>query len=306
MINRYQQNQLYRPVCRPALPQDTQDVMELTSKIWEGEDYVPYVWDEWLADYAGFLAVCEYGGKVIGLGKLTLLTGDQWWLEGLRVHPGYEGRGIASHLNDYILNFWDEKGNGIVRLATASKREKVKHLSEKRGFHLRSECTNYSAAALPGDIDHFRKLTAGAVSAIAGYLEQTTSPAFGKGLVDIGWQWAAPTEQLLRESIEKGAVWGWVHPEYGQGYLLCREDFEDEGALYIGQLLCGLEATYSFLGDIRHLAAAKGYKKVAWIAQLDTELNIILEETGFQREWDMTLLIYEKAHPSLLLGELGV
>jgi hypothetical protein len=43
MINRYQQKQLYRPVCRLALPKDTQDVMELTSKIWEGDDYVPYV-----------------------------------------------------------------------------------------------------------------------------------------------------------------------------------------------------------------------------------------------------------------------
>jgi hypothetical protein len=80
---------------------------------------------------------------------------------------------------------------------------------------------------------------------------------------------------------------------------LCREDFEDESALYIGKLLCRLEAAYSFLEDIRHLAADEGYKKVAWIAPLDTDLNIILEEAGFQREWDMTLLIYEKAHPSL-------
>lgn len=299
MINRYQQKQLYRPVCRPALPKDTQDVMELTSKIWEGDDYVPYVWDEWLADCEGLLAVCEYGGKVIGLGKLTLLTRDQWWLEGLRVHPGYEDRGIASHLNDYLLNFWDEKGNGVVRLATASKREKVKHLSEKRGFHLRGECTDYSAAALSGDIDHFRKLTTGALSAIAGYLKLTTLPAFGKGLMDIGWQWAMPTEPLLRKFIEKAGAWGWVHLEYGQGYLLCREAFEDESALYIGQFLCRLEAAYSFLEDIRHLAADEGYKKVAWIAPLDTDLNIILEEAGFQREWDMTILIYEKAHRSL-------
>lgn len=294
----FKSTDLYRPVCRPALPKDTLDVMELTSKIWEGDDYVPYVWDEWLTDYNGLLAVCEYGGSVIGLGKLTLLTAGQWWLEGLRVHPEYEDRGIASHLNDYLLNYWDEKGTGIVRLATVSKREKIKHLSEKSGFHIWGECTNYSAAALPGEIDNIRKLTVDDLSAIAEYLRQTPLPAFCTGLVDLGWQWALLTESLLREFIEKGGAWGWVHPEYGQGFLLTREDFEDEGALYIGQLLCGLEAAYRFLGDVRHLAAAEGYKKVAWIAPMDPDLYMILKEAGIKRDWDMSLLIYEKEHAS--------
>ncbi len=37
---------LYRFVCRPALPKDPPDVMELTRNIWEGDDYVPHVTDE--------------------------------------------------------------------------------------------------------------------------------------------------------------------------------------------------------------------------------------------------------------------
>jgi hypothetical protein len=44
-------------VCRPALPKDTPDVIELTRTIWGGEDYVPVVWAEWLEDYEGTLAV---------------------------------------------------------------------------------------------------------------------------------------------------------------------------------------------------------------------------------------------------------
>ena len=37
-------------VCRPALPRDTADVLEFSKFIWNGHDYVKYVWDEWLND----------------------------------------------------------------------------------------------------------------------------------------------------------------------------------------------------------------------------------------------------------------
>lgn len=99
-------------VCRPARQSDTQEVMELTSTIWEGDDYVPKVWQDWLADPEGILAVAEHEDRVIGLGKLTLLAPGEWWLEGLRTHPDFEGHGVASHLHEYLLNFWLQNGKG--------------------------------------------------------------------------------------------------------------------------------------------------------------------------------------------------
>jgi len=52
---------VYRLVCRPALPKDTPDVLELTRTIWDGHDYLPAVWDDWLRDYDGMLAVRNTG-----------------------------------------------------------------------------------------------------------------------------------------------------------------------------------------------------------------------------------------------------
>src|SRR5512133_3688147 len=65
--------------CRTARASDTDDVMELTSTIWDGGDYVPQVWAEWLLDQHGRLVVAEYEGKVVGLGKLTRLSDQDWW-----------------------------------------------------------------------------------------------------------------------------------------------------------------------------------------------------------------------------------
>ena len=92
---------LARVVCRPALLKDTADMLELTSHIWEGNDYLPQVWAEWLADPEGFLAVAEYGGRVVGIAMLECQQPGEWYLAGLRVHPEMEGRGIAGRLHDY-------------------------------------------------------------------------------------------------------------------------------------------------------------------------------------------------------------
>lgn len=42
---------------------------------------------------------------VVGLSKITRIDADQWWLEGLRVHPDFQGRGVASHLQDDLLEY---------------------------------------------------------------------------------------------------------------------------------------------------------------------------------------------------------
>jgi hypothetical protein len=78
-------------LCRPAIESDRADVLEFCRNIWDGEDYVPYVWDEWFRDPTGLLAVAEYDGHAIGCSKITQISTGQWWLEGFRVDPKYQG-----------------------------------------------------------------------------------------------------------------------------------------------------------------------------------------------------------------------
>ncbi|MBN1537471.1 MAG: GNAT family N-acetyltransferase, partial [Anaerolineales bacterium] len=141
---------LHTLVCRPALPKDTPDVKELTRTIWNGHDYVPLVWNTWLTDPEGLLAVAEYGGRIIGLGKLTQLTENEWWLEGLRVHPDFQGRGIGSYLMKYLYEHWEQKAGGIVRLATANYNVSIQHLNDRFGFQKIGEFTEFSAPAIMG------------------------------------------------------------------------------------------------------------------------------------------------------------
>jgi len=121
-------------VIRPALPRDKMDVAEFTKFIWDGHDYVGEVFPHWLEDPHGQLFAAEYAGRCVGTGKVTYIAPGQWWLEGFRVDPKYQGMKIGSQIDARCNEWWNEHGDGTLRLLTSSKRVQVHHLSEERGF----------------------------------------------------------------------------------------------------------------------------------------------------------------------------
>jgi GNAT superfamily N-acetyltransferase len=145
-------------VCRPALAKDTEEVMELSSHIWDGGDYIPQVWEEWLGDPDGLLGVAELSGRVVGVFKLTKFQDGEWYLEGLRVHPDFQGKGIAAHIHEYVLDSWRRMGSGIIRLTTGSYNIKVHHMCEQTGFKRIAEFIPYRASLLQEETSNFTEL----------------------------------------------------------------------------------------------------------------------------------------------------
>jgi GNAT superfamily N-acetyltransferase len=285
---------LKRVVCRPALYKDTADVMELTSTIWDGEDYVPRAWEDWLADPQGLLAVAEFGGKVVGLVKLTLIDDQEWWMEGLRVHPEFEGRRFASRLHDYLMDYWQRHGSGVLRLATASNRLPVHHLCDRTGFQRIAELTIFVASAQPDLIQgDFTPVTTDQIGEVLMTIESSSLFSLQSGLMNLGWMWVRPTEKQLLPSIEQGKAWWWRD---GQGLILLTEDSVGQGEdIPIIQIMaCELDLLAECLVDYRRLAASLGYHRAGWVAPLQTPVLGTLAQAGFQRDWELAMYIYEK------------
>jgi len=292
-----QPEKLYRVVCRPALPKDTSDVMELTSKIWEGDDYVPHVWADWMVDYQGLLAVAEYAGRVVGLSKLTRLDPETWWLEGLRVHPEFEGKHIASRLHDYLLDHWNKVGNGVIRLATASFRESVKHLSERTGFRKVLEVTSNIAPPIPGESTRYTLVEGGELELALDVALRSETLDLSAGLVELGWRWAAPNHQYFKEIQDRAGAWWWKHEGQPCGLLLARMDeHEGKSMLMIQSVACSGAELSACLHDTRTLAVDLGAELVAWFAPLHPGVVEALRVAGFERDWDDSLYIFEKRH----------
>ena len=286
----------FKVICRPARQSDTEAVMELTSTIWEGDDYVPKVWSDWLADPEGVLAVAEHEDRVVGLGKLTHLAPGEWWMEGLRTQPEYEGHGVASHLHEYLLNSWLQNGNGVLRLATASFRASVQHLCERTGFEKTAEFTFFKAPVLKADEEDFQLVRDDEAQDAFKACISSPSLALSNGLMDLGWQWTKPALRHIEAAVHKQHGW-WGRSN--NGVLLLSEDTDHDGNKMpnIQLLACPFESLEELLTGYRHLAASLGYEQVGWTAPPDPRLIPRLEKTGFVRDWDASVYVYTKPHP---------
>ena len=128
------------PTIREAKPADKPFIEEIARLTWGGGDYLAMVFEDWLGDN---FYVLELDGKVIGTAKLTLLPCGVGWLEGLRVHPNYRGRGYGKLLHEFMLKRGEElaREGKIEALEFATyflNRESIS-LAEKTGFHVRAK-----------------------------------------------------------------------------------------------------------------------------------------------------------------------
>ena len=277
-------------LCRPALPKDTAEVLELVSRIWEGNDYIPYVWEEWLADPLGILAVAEMSGRVVGLAKLSCLSSDEWFMEGLRVHPDYRAQGIAARLNGYIVDYWRKHCEGTVRLATHSDNVKVHHMSERTGFQKVMEVIFQAAPAQHEETDNFEPALLDDLNDALEFASRAPSLKLSAGLFDLGWRWAKPAAKGLQLLIEKQQVWWW---RGRQGLLALWEDDEDPGYMHVCTILCTKEALAELLVDYRRLVGKLGKNQAAWGSPAHPHVQEALQQAGFERSWDKSLYIYE-------------
>lgn len=84
---------------RKLVHEDYNDIADICKDIWEGTDYLPELFHTWVDDQGLFLgAVDTDTNKVIGTDKYSVLYDGSGWLEGLRTHKDYRGRGIGKGL----------------------------------------------------------------------------------------------------------------------------------------------------------------------------------------------------------------
>lgn len=283
---------------RLATPADTGAMLEITRTIWEGQDYVPQAWSGWLEEPGGRLVVAKWQGRVIGLSMLSRYSPTDWWLHGLRTHPEFEGRGVASALHDDQVGYWEAHGAGELRLATNSKRLAVHHLSARTGFEKIGEFTWYEAAPLPGlPPGVFRPLEAGEAPEALRTLLESESLDLSWGLIDRGWEWLRPSRDLLVQAGREERAWWWHPGGTGRaGLLVTGEDPEEEETRpIIEAAACPLDQLLRLLLDYRALAGHLGMLKAGWAAPLRPELEETLAKAGFERGWENSVYVFQKS-----------
>lgn len=119
---------------RKAKPSDKGPLLDFIKDVWGGHDYIPGVWDEWLADTRAKMFVIEVDGTQVGMDRMRFLPDGSGWLEGVRIHPDYRGRGLASMLGIHSMKAGARNGVAVYRLATYSRNKSARRQISKMGF----------------------------------------------------------------------------------------------------------------------------------------------------------------------------
>ncbi len=202
---------------RRMTPADKPAMLDISSRIWEGTDYIPGVFDEWVQDSEGeFAAVC-IGDRLVGCGKLTFFTAERdAWIEGMRKDPRVTEKGMAAFLGRYFLDHLAGRaGLQSVRFSTYFSNLASITVNERLGFRLR---TTFSLKAWNGTREEVERRAVAAVaaakqrptvvsdpSAVAAFLRRREAPGYDSLFVE-GWRALPLSDEILaRRYCDPGA-----------------------------------------------------------------------------------------------------
>lgn len=105
---------------RRARLADRETIAAFTEDTWtdrEFRDYVPEAFPEWVEadDPDRRTVVAEVGGEPVGLLQASLLTDDEAWLQGIRVHPDHRGAGHGLAMTASLCDWCRERGATVAR-----------------------------------------------------------------------------------------------------------------------------------------------------------------------------------------------
>ena len=137
---------------RPLRESDRDDILEIAKRTWEGHDYLPYSFEAWIEDNNSHTAAIEQDGHVVALANLRVIeNGKTGWMEGLRVHPDYRGKGFAKKLTNHVVQAAIDLQLKRIRYTTATLNIESLHLGEKVGMERKFDLA-VSWHAGPGEI----------------------------------------------------------------------------------------------------------------------------------------------------------
>jgi GNAT superfamily N-acetyltransferase len=284
-------------VIRQARESDRTGVEALCAHIWDGDDYLPFVFTDWLADPGGEFYVATLGGQVIGTGKLSRFADDEWWLEGLRVHPDFQGRGIGRLLFRHGVRQAEASARqGISRFVTGHSNPATRKLAMEAGFSLAGHYVRYVAEAVNNaqDAAAFRLLGEPDFPAVWAFLD--SSPHFvqvQRSVKDIWLTWRILTPDRLRTRLTDSLIYGWHGrrrtPDVLDGVIILNPLPEESGTAGEPRELdvAYIDAITGSLAVIAHaaraLAAALDYPAAQHYLLARPERLVAVEQAGWRR-----------------------
>lgn len=274
---------------RKAAAKDKVPILEISKTIWGGHDYLPEVWDDWLADKKGRLIVATVDGRTVGVAHASMQADYVAWLEGVRVHEDYRGLGVAGRLNSELVEWATTHGARVARLCTGSSNQASRKHLKKIGFPVlqtfqRLDTTN-GLRAKPTGVSVSR----GSSRRLWNWLKTRPNFAENHAMYSDGWTWYPLTAKTFRQLVTGGHVL--VTYKNGQPSSCCI--FIDEAKyLTMGFVAGDRTEVLKLVRMLRLLILRKKRERLRVVLPSRSSIVRVLEHSRFEKT--AKIIVYEK------------
>ena len=294
-------------IIKPITPGNKLRVLEIASKIWEGDDYIDQVFDRWIKDKTGKFIGLWQDGILIAFGKMTYLSPTDVWLEGLRKDHDLNIKGVGKIIAKYYFKELRKKKNiKSIRFSTYFDNKPSIKLNTKLGFRkvltlslkyleLKKEKTFKKPGNLTCDFKFEQ---------IKTFIEKSKYLNKSRKLLSKGWVVYHYNQELLKELYKNKKVVVWTENNSIKGALIY--NFVDYNKVLWISLL---EADDEFISNellnfAKYIAVENQKKEIQILLPQIPELKNFCYNAGFKSwERDNDFLLYE--FPIAALDEIN-
>jgi ribosomal protein S18 acetylase RimI-like enzyme len=210
---------------RKGRNEDLPALTSFTRKTFTWGDYIAEAWTHWVESPRGELLVAEVNGAFAGTAHVRYLENREAWLEGVRVHPAFRRRSVATTLIQTAHARAKKKHCRTMRLETGSKNRNARRLFEALGYRLVVEYARYRARASGRVSPALRAAKVSDAAACWAIWETSLRGHRVHALTraPFGWRWWEFSPARLRAAIRAGEVWLSLD---GRAFMAVRRDDE--------------------------------------------------------------------------------
>lgn len=174
----------------------------MTREVFGGHDYLPEVFDDWVADPAGSFQAVEIEGEVAGVQRLRPIGAGLALYEGMRVDPARRRQGIGAAMLGLALA--EARAGGVREVRLLSGNPDAIRIFERAGFRRLSTLTGWVAGRVEGG-DPARVASPADAAALAE--RARSDPVFGLyGGVSSYWAEPVDIDEALLQRLAAGGL----------------------------------------------------------------------------------------------------
>ena len=290
---------------RFAAAYDRDAVFAFSAQTWPNGDYIPLVWDDWLADPEGALiAGIDESDQAIALVKLVVAAPGEGWLEGVRVAPERRERGLGRALLGHVVEYAWATGLRTLRFVTDAGNAPMHRVAAACDFAVRGEYRPFRADAAPADSAWWgpaavRPARHDDLPALWAAAEGAYAPV--EAIRWRGWTGALLTRNWLAGAVTAGQAL--VAADGGSFVVLSPPDPASRAAKYgrpaeaeVAFLAATPAACYALLAAARVWAGAGGFEQVFGL--LPPAATAAAEAGGWSSRSERPFLLYRRDRPA--------